>query len=95
MQLPNELREVAECQGINLGEERRVQCQSRAAELLSVEEDWEGEHPHTHACSMHRHVLCSPGKGQARLALGEMDLCREGSRANQETGLGREGRLPV
>lgn len=57
MQLPNELREVAECQGINLGEERRVQCQSRAEEQLSVEEDREGEHPrtrllHAPACSM-------------------------------------------
>lgn len=55
-----------------------------------------GGHPHARlhrapACS----VLSGRGEGRARLALGETHLCGEGSRANRETGPGREGCLPV
>lgn len=94
MQLPNELREVSKCHGINLGEERRVQRRGRAAKQLSAEED--GEDARTRACTAPVcSLLSGRGQGRARLALGGTHLCGEGSRANRETGPGREGCLPV
>lgn len=91
MQLPNELREVSKCHGINLGEERRVQRRGRAAEQLSVEENARTRARTVPVCSL----LSGQGQGRAQLALGATRLCGEGSRANQETGPGREGCLPV